>query len=198
MTRLILASGSESRRQILAAAGVPFDVEVPGVDEGAVKASLASERAGADLVAATLAEMKARKAATSHDSALVLGCDQVLVCGGQLFDKARSAAEAGAVLRELRGRQHELVTAVVLVRDDRVVWHHTARAQLWMRDFSDAFLDAYLVDEIEHILSSVGCYHVEGRGIQLFECIEGDHFTIRGLPLSPLLAALREHGALPS
>lgn len=198
MTRLILASGSASRREILSAAGVSFDVMAPDIDESSAKASLAVERAGADIVAATLAEMKARKIAAIHRDALILGCDQVLACGGQLFDKARSVAEADAVLRELRGREHELTTATVLVRDDRAVWRHTERAQLWMRDFSDVFLEAYLVDEAEHILSSVGCYHVEGHGIQLFERIEGDHFTIRGLPLIPLLAALREHGALPS
>ena len=195
MTRLILASGSESRRQILAAAGVPFDVEAPGVDEKGTKAS--AERASGEVVAATLAEIKARKVAAWRRDALVLGCDQVLVAQGQLFDKARSGAEAAAVLRALRGRQHELITAVALMRQDAVVWRHTEHAQMWMRDFSDAALDAYLVDASGDILSAVGCYHVEGRGIQLFERIEGDHFTIRGLPLIPLLAALREHGVLP-
>jgi len=195
---LILASGSESRRRILAAAGIPFEVHAPHVDEASVKASLVAEGAAPEAIAATLAELKAVRIASRHEGALVLGGDQVLVCEGALFDKAESQEAAREVLGALRGKEHHLVTAAVLARGETIVWRHVETAHLWMRDFSDAFLDGYLVDEGEDILSAVGCYRIEGRGAQLFERVEGDQFAIRGLPLIPLMDALRAHGALPS
>jgi septum formation protein len=196
MTRLILASGSESRRQILSAAGVPFEVERPDVDEAAIKTRLAHDEPKD--IATALAEAKAAEVSARHPDALVLGADQMLVCDGRMFDKAETPDAAREVLRTLNGRKHELVTSVALMRDGVVLWSNVETSHLWMRRVSDAFLDAYLVDEGENILSSVGCYHVEGLGAQLFEHIEGDQFSIRGLPLIPLLAALRRFEVLPS
>lgn len=198
MTRLILASGSESRRQILQAAGIPFEIEAPNVDEAAIKAALLAERAAPEAVAAALAEQKALRVSGRRPGVFVLGGDQVLVCEGRLFDKAESLETAHDVLRRLRGREHRLVTALALARDEAVIWRHLETSHLWMRDFSDVFLDRYLVDEGEDILSTVGCYRIEGRGAQLFERIEGDLFAIRGLPLIPLLHALRRYEVLSS
>jgi septum formation protein len=195
---LILASGSESRRRILAAAGVDFSVEPPSFDEAPLKAALGEEHAGADIVAMTLAEGKALSVSGRHRHAWVIGGDQLLVCEGRLFDKVRSLEAAREVLMALRGREHRLVAAVTLAHDGQVRWRHAETVHLWMREFSDAFLESYLVDEGVGILSSVGCYRVEGRGVQLFHRVDGDHSAIRGLPLLPLLAALRRFEVLPS
>jgi nucleoside triphosphate pyrophosphatase len=198
MTRpeLILASGSSSRRTMLAAAGVEFTAVVPQVDEDGLRAKMPAAKG--DAVAEHLAEQKARAVSAHHPGALVLGCDQVLVCEGRLFNKALDDSQASATLRALRGRTHELISAAVLAKDDDVAWRCTDVARLSMRDFSDAYLKEYLQAELPDILGSVGCYRIEGRGAQLFERVEGDQFTIRGLPLIPLLAALRAEGALLS
>jgi septum formation protein len=196
MTHLVLASGSESRRQILSAAGVPFEAVPPAVDEAAIKQARVGETPNE--IALALAEAKARAVAERRPGTLVLGADQILVCEGRLFDKVESLDAARATLKALAGRKHELVTAAVLVQGSDMPWRHVETSHLWMRRLSDAFLDAYLVDESEDILSSVGCYRVEGVGAQLFEHIEGDQFSIRGLPLVPLLDALRRLGVLPS
>jgi septum formation protein len=196
MTRLILASASKSRRQILAAAGVAFEVDIAPVDEAAIKAERSADEP--KNIALALAEAKARAAGGRHVGALILGADQLLVCEGRVFDKAASLDDARAVLRALSGKKHQLVTAVSLMRDQDALWSHIETSHLWMRRFSEAFLDAYLVDEAEDILSSVGCYRVEGLGAQLFDHIEGDQFSIRGLPLFPLLGALRRLEVLPS
>lgn len=198
MKRLVLASGSESRKQMLAAAGVPFEAITPGIDEDEVKASLAAKRASAETVASTLADMKALRVTAREPDALVLGCDQVLACDGRLFDKAQSVREAREVLVQLRGREHALFTSASLAHGAHIAWRVNDTSRLWMREFSDEFLETYLVDEAEHIVSAVGCYHVEGRGAQLFSRVEGDTFAIRGLPLIPLLDALRVHGVVPS
>jgi septum formation protein len=196
MTRLILASGSESRRQILSAAGVAFTVERPRVDESAIKAKCAS--AEPKDIAAALAAAKAMDVSAREPDALVLGADQMLVCGGRVFDKAETLAQAREILRTLKGCKHELITAATLVLNGTTLWRDTETSHLWMREFSEAMLDAYLVDEAEHVLLAVGCYHVESLGIQLFEHIEGDQFAIRGLPLMSLLAALRRFEVLPT
>ena len=196
---LILASGSSSRRTMLAAAGIDFTAIVPEIDEDEARAKMPPETAGdGRAVAEHLAERKALSVSARHPEALVLGCDQVLVCEGRLFNKALDDSQASATLRALRGRTHELMSAAVLAKDDDVAWRCTDVARLEMRDFSDAFLKRYLQAELPDILGSVGCYRIEGRGAQLFERVEGDQFTIRGLPLIPLLAALRAHGALLS
>jgi septum formation protein len=182
---------------MLAAAGVEFTAISPEVDEASLRARLPPHTAAkADAVAGHLAEHKALAVSARHPAALVLGCDQVLACEGRLFNKAMDEADAGATLRALRGRKHELISAAVIVKGQQLGWRYTDVARLEMREFSDAFLEQYLQAELPDILGSVGCYRIEGRGAQLFKRVDGDQFTIRGLPLIPLLAALREHGAL--
>jgi septum formation protein len=149
-------------------------------------------------VAEHLAACKALEVSARHPQGLVLGCDQVLVCEGRLFSKAMDAGEADAALRALRGRPHELISAAVIAKDEEPIWRCTDVATLTMRDFSEAFLERYLSNEVPDVLGSVGCYRIEGRGAQLFDRVDGDQFTIRGLPLIPLLAELRTRGALPS
>jgi septum formation protein len=198
LTRLILASGSKVRARLLKAAGIAFDVIAPHVDEDAVKESLLAEKAPSRDIADTLAALKASKVSTSHPDTLVIGADQVLVFEGELISKSPDVRSVRALLRRLAGRKHELIGAVVLAKDGAVVWRHVARAELTMRDFSEIFLDAYLARNGEEILSSVGGYLLEGEGVQLFSHIAGDYFTILGLPMIPLLGALREFGALPA
>jgi septum formation protein len=190
--RLVLASASTSRARILRDAGVAFEVQPAHVDEETVKAS---SRDGA-AVAAKLAELKALRVSSSHPDALVLGADQVLVCDGRLLSKADTLAEAAAQLKFLRGKPHMLISSLVLARDGAVIWRHSDEAKLAMRDFSDAFLDDYLSTEGEAMLGSVGCYRLEGPGAQLFESVQGDYFSILGLPLVPLLAILRGQGVV--
>ena len=181
---------------MLLAAGIAFDVIIPSVDEEAVKAELLAENAAPRAIADALAELKALRVSTRYPDALVIGADQVLVCEDRLFNKAADKVEAGKTLRALKGRKHQLVSAVVLARNMRPIWRHVESADLLMRDFSNAFLESYLSEEREAVLECVGCYRIEGRGVQLFDGIAGDQFTIRGLPLLPLLAALRLNGAL--
>jgi septum formation protein len=198
LTSLILASQSTTRARLLSAALVPFDIVPAHVDEIAVKESLLAERAIPPEIAEKLAELKARKVSSSHPSALVLGADQILVFSGEVIRKSRSTDEARALLTRLAGQTHALIAAVVLAKDGMVVWRHTDQAELQMRKMSDAFLNDYLVAEGEDILGSVGCYRLEGGGAQLFSRISGDYFTVLGLPLLPLLGALREFGVLPT
>lgn len=187
---MILASASRSRAALLRGAGVTFDAVPADVDEDAVKAELREPR----VVAETLAELKALKISASHPGILVLGADQVLDLDGVAMSKAATREIAAAQLRAMRGKSHRLISALALTRGGRVVWRHVDIATLWVRDFSEAFLEAYLDAESGEILGSVGCYRLEGMGAQLFERIEGDYFSILGLPLLPLLGALREMG----
>lgn len=193
---LVLASASRSRAAVLAHAGVPFVQDAAAVDEDAVKARQRGEGASARQCALALAELKALAVSPRHPGALVLGCDQMLDCDGRWFDKPKDIAAARAQLADLRGRTHVLVNGMVLVRDGRAQWSHADAATLRMRAFSDAFLDGYLGTVGEAALHAVGAYQLEGRGAQLFERIDGDFFSILGLPLLPLLAVLREHGLL--
>lgn len=192
MTRLILASASASRAGLLAAAGVAFDVVLARIDEDAVKASGLEPHA----VAAMLAELKAGEVSASHPGRLVLGADQVLVADGMLMSKAGTRADAADQLRRLRGKRHGLISALALVRDGRTIWQHLDQATLAMRSLSDGFLESYLDAEGDAVLSSVGCYRLEGMGAQLFDSVEGDYFSILGLPLLPLLSALRGFGVI--
>jgi septum formation protein len=198
MAPVVLASASAARAALLRAAGIPVLVDAAAVDETEVKASLRAASAAAPVVAETLAELKAQRVSRRHPGHPVIGADQVLECDGVLFDKPADLAAARSQLLALRGRRHRLVSAVVLVRDSRRLWHHVDRAELTMRDFSTEFLDAYLRSAGEAALSSVGAYQVEGVGAQLFAAVEGDYFTILGLPLLPLLDILREQGVLAS
>lgn len=194
MTRLVLASASEVRARVLKNAGVAFDIHPARVDEDAVKDSLLAAKAPLRDVADALAELKAVRVSASQPDALVLGADQVLAFDGELVSKCTSLDEARTLLRRLRGQTHHLISALVLAKAGGAIWRNVETATLKMRDFSDRFLDDYLAGEGEGLLKGVGCYRLEGRGAQLFERVEGDYFTVLGLPLQPLLAALRQHG----
>jgi septum formation protein len=196
--RLVLASASASRRAVLAAAGLRFEVSPASVDEGALKQRAQADGLDASDAALLLADAKARQVALHDPEALVIGCDQLLVCDGRWFDKPADRGEARAHLRALRGRTHILVTAVLCRRGDRRLWHTVARPRLTMRDFSDAFLETYLALESRFLTTTVGAYRLEGPGVHLFAAIEGEHAAILGLPLLDLLAFLRQHGALAS
>lgn len=195
-TRLILASASPTRRNILEHAGVAFEARTPNVDERRIESELLAQGAKADAVALGLAERKALDVSRLEKDALVLGADQVLVCEGKLFSKSDDLKAARATLMQFRGRKHELVSSMALIGNGSIEWRHVEIAELWMRQFSDRFLDDYLEQEGEDILGSVGCYRIEGCGAQLFEKVVGDQFTIRGLPLIPLLGVLREKGVV--
>lgn len=192
---MILASQSYARRAVLAGAGIPFEATVAGVDEDAAKAALLAKGVSPKGVAEALAEEKAL-AVSRKRPGLVIGADQTLDLGGQLYDKAVSLDQARARLQLLRGRTHELHSAVVAAEGAEVIWRETATARLTMRSFSDVFLEAYLVEEGDAALGSVGCYRLEGLGAQLFSRIEGDYFAILGLPLMGLLDLLRARGEI--
>ena len=194
MTSLVLASISAIRARILNDAGIQFTIQPAHVDEDTVKASMRG--AVGEAIAAALAERKALAVSTSRPGDLVLGADQVLVLGDELISKAETLEAAAVQLRKLRGRRHQLTGALVLAKGGAPIWHHVEVSTLWVRDFSDAFLDAYLKTEGEAVLGSVGCYRYEGPGVQLFERVEGDYFSILGLSLMPLLAALRDQDVL--
>ena len=196
--QLILASGSSARARILADAGLPAVIDPAAVDEEEIRAAFRAEGRSAADCATALAESKATRVSGRHTGALVLGADQILECGGRWFDKPASFEAARAQLKALRGERHTLVAAAAVVRNGSVLWHTTDRAQLTMRSFSDDFLDAYIAAAGADLMGSVGAYRLEGLGAQLFERVEGDFFTILGLPLLPLLDFLRGNGALLS
>lgn len=196
MTAIILASGSKARASVLSGAGVTFETAIAGVDEGSVKAGLLAEGNGPREVADALAELKAVRVSRKHPGVLVIGADQTLDLDGQLFDKAESLAEARKRLQLLRGKTHKLHSAVVVALDGQAIWREVPAARLTMRPFTDAFLDDFLTRGGEGLLGSVGCYRLEDDGVQLFSRIDGDYFTILGLPLMGLLDLLRRHGAL--
>jgi septum formation protein len=193
---VILASGSQTRLTLLRHVGLSVEALAPSVDEQEMKAAFLAERAPAEACAEALAELKAVRISQRHPGALVIGADQMLDCNGVWFDKPADEAHARAHLQALRGKTHRLVTAAVVARNGRRIWHTIDTARLTMRPFGDAFLDDYLRRVGPAVLSSVGAYHLEGLGAQLFSRIEGDFFTILGLPLLPLLGFLRDQGAL--
>lgn len=194
--RLILASGSRARKDMLTAAGLTFEIIPADIDEDGITSTLQTESACVEAadIARVLAGEKALAVARQNPGALVIGSDQVLSVGQRKISKAQTMAEARETLDILRGRTHELVSAVALARDNELLWQTVDSADLTMRDFSDEFLGHYLNCAGERILKSVGCYEIEGAGVQLFEHIDGDHFTIMGMPLLPLLNELRQRG----
>ncbi|PAX07500.1 Maf family protein [Sphingomonas lenta] len=194
--RLVLASQSASRRAMLAAAGVPFEATAAGVDEDAAKAGLRG-RGPRDLADA-LAELKALKVSARLSDALVLGSDSVVALDdGSLLDKPATREEAAEHLARMSGRVHELWSAAVVAEDGRPIWRHVERARMFVRPLSYSFIDAYLDAEWPAISGCVGCYRLEGPGVQLFDRIEGSHFTVLGLPLIPVLGYLRTREILP-
>jgi septum formation protein len=192
--QLVLASGSPFRRRLLEAAGLSLTVHPADVDEPAVRSRLGG--ASPANIASALAGAKAEAVSTLLPHALVIGADQVLALDRKILGKPRDVAEARRQLKKLRGRAHDLPTGVALALAGKVIWRHLEMPRLVMRNFSDEFLERYLAECGEGVCQTVGAYAVEGRGIQLFERIEGDIFTIVGLPLLPLLAQLRTRGAL--
>ncbi|WP_029417544.1 Maf family protein [Brevundimonas bacteroides] len=191
---LILASRSAARRAMLAGAGVPFEAEDAGVDEPAIKAASGSDDPVA--LAVELARAKALAVSQRRPGAWVLGSDQTLAFDGGLISKAPNLYAARDRLKLMRGREHQLHSGAALAKDSVVVWSGVDTVRMRMRDFSDAFLDAYLAAEGEPVLASVGAYRLEGMGSQLFDRVEGDYFTVLGMPLWSVLAELRRVGAI--
>lgn len=199
--KLVLASASRSRRRLLEAAGLEVECLAAAVDETDVKLALKAENASAVQVAETLAELKARRVSDrlsggGSSGPFVIGADQMLDCEGQWFDKPVDLQAARTQLLALSGRSHTLETSVCVVRDGGRIWHHNASARLTFRPLSDDFIDRYLSFAGETVLTSVGAYQLEGPGIQLFQQVQGDFFTILGLPLLPLLTFLRANGVV--
>ena len=192
--RLVQASGSAARRDMLTGAGVPFPFRPADVDEAALKAGLT--QVGPAELALELARAKALDVSRHDAGAWVLGADQTLAFDGGLVSKAPSLDAARTRLATMRGRSHQLHSGAALAHDGQLVWSGVDTATLVMRDFSDAFLDAYLGAEGEALLACVGAYRLEGSGSQLFESVDGDYFTVLGLPLWPVLAELRRVGVL--
>ncbi len=198
MSALVLASKSAARAAMLQAAGITVALAPADIDERAFDETWSRAGHGPDVVARLLAEEKARAVSRTHPGAVVIGADQTLALGSRRFSKPADVAEARANLTTLRGETHHLHSGVALVRDGETLFATVSSAAMTMRAFSDAFLDAYIERQGGRVLSSVGCYQLEGEGIQLFERIDGDYFTILGMPLLPLLSALRHHGLVAS
>ena len=197
MTGIILASGSASRRALLSGAGVSAESIKPNVDEDAAKRTMRGDDLGVRDQAMQLAEMKAVKVSASKPG-LVIGGDQMLNLDGEAFDKPVDLSAAATHLRKLSGKTHTLETAIVIAENGRPIWRHLARPKLTVRQLSDAFINEYVEACGQVLLSTVGAYQLEGPGAQLFTKIEGDYFSILGLPLLPLLEYLRVRGVLSS
>jgi len=195
---LILASGSPYRRKMLEAAGLSFHVVPADVDEAALKRGLAPQTPTPipATIAGTLARAKAESVSVRHPDATVIGADQILALGSELLDKPGDLAAARVQLERLRGKTHRLISAVALAEAGKVLWTHVDEAVLTMRLFSPEFLYRYLAQAGPGLCQIVGAYEIEGSGVQLFERVEGNHFTIIGLPLVPLLAELRSRGVI--
>lgn len=193
LNRLILASKSAARREVLANAGVSFDVQVAGVDEDALKVP------GVDPceLAIELAKAKALAVSVQHPEAVVLGADQTLAFDGGLISKAPDLQKARARLADMRGKPHQLHSGVALAKGGQIIWSGADTAHMVVRDFSDAFLDAYIAAEGEELLYCVGSYRLEGMGSQLFDKVDGDYFTVLGMPLWMVLEQLRRFEVLP-
>jgi septum formation protein len=195
--RIVLASGSQSRRAVLAAAGVEADTVKPNVDEDAAKAAFRADGMSVRDQAMQLAELKSVKV-SMREQGLVIGCDQMLSLDGEAFDKPVNLEDARNHLRKLSGKVHTLETAIVICEDGKPVWRHLARPRLTVRPLSGPFIETYVDTVGDPLLSTVGAYQLEGLGAQLFTRIEGDYFSILGLPLLPLLDYLRTRGVLMS
>lgn len=196
MRQIILASGSDIRATLLRNAGIVFDVVPARVDEEALRDAMLAEDAGARDIADALAEMKAQKISAKHPEALVIGCDQVLNLQGQLLTKPDSPKTARTQLMAMRGKRHELLSAAVICENGKAIWRHVGVVRLLMRQFSDAYLDDYIARNWDSIRHSVGAYKLEEEGVRLFSQVQGDYFTVLGLPLLELLSYLTLRGDL--
>lgn len=194
--RVILASASEARAGLLRSAGIAYTVEPAAIDESVLKREARGRGDSAIACARALAIEKACFISRRHPNALVIGADQILAAGEQWFDKPADLAEASEQLRALRGQTHQLATAACVVQGGEPLWQAASTPELCMREFSDAFLAQYIAAEGDGLLASVGAYRLEGRGVQLFSRINGDHFAVLGLPLIELLGFLRERGVV--
>ena len=195
---IILASGSDIRRQLLTNAGVVFEVETARIDEEMIKASLVAEAAKPRDIADTLAEFKAQKIAAKHPGAFVIGSDQVLEYQGEILSKPRDVEDARAQLRKLRGGTHSLHSAAVIFEDGKPVWRAVKEAKLMMRNFSDGYMDDYVARNWDEIQYCVGGYQLEAEGARLFAQVTGDYFTVLGIPLLDVLNYLSLKGAIPA
>lgn len=191
---IVLASASKARKRMLEQAGIDCIVQPSQIDEQALKAELTG--IFADDIALHLASAKALDVSKRRPGQWVLGADQTLICSGQSFDKPANLEQAKEQLSALKGHWHRLISAAVLARDGVKIWHGSSAARLHMRPFSDSFLSSYLAKEQDFVLQSVGAYRIEGLGAQLFDKIEGDNFTIQGLPMLALLEKLRDLGEI--
>jgi len=194
--KLVLAAGSQSRKALLTAAGVPFIADPADLDEEALMGKL--KGAPAEAVAQSLAEQKALTVSRRHPGQPVLGGDSIIAFAGEFLSKCATLDEARGLLSRLAGHEHLLVSAAALARDGALLWTHASPCRMTMRPLSPQFLDDYLASEGAALLSSVGCYHFEGRGAQLFDKVDGDYFSVLGLPLLPVLAQLRKEGLIAS
>ncbi len=194
---LLLASGSEIRAQLLSKSNVGYEIVKPRVDEEMIRRSLEAEGASPRDIADALAEAKARKISAKRPEAVVLGCDQVLDFQGKIFSKPQSMDEARAQLQQLRGQRHMLLSAAVIYHNGEALWRFVGVVRLFMRAFSDDFLEDYLARNFDSIRHSVGGYKLEEEGVRLFEKIDGDYFTVLGMPLVEILSYLTLRGDLP-
>lgn len=197
MTKLILASGSKTRAQMLENAGVSFEAISPVADEEAIKADLLASGASARTVADALAETKARSLSYIHTDALVLGADQILVKDDVIFSKAPNREKAKETLKALSDGEHQLISAAVVCQNGQAIWRHIDSVKLNVRPLSEDYIEYYLDTLGDDAFWSVGCYQLEGIGSQLFTKVEGDYFTVLGLPLLPFLDFLRRYKLLP-
>ncbi len=196
--RIILASGSKTRQELLQNAGVEFDITVAKIDEDAIRQSLEADLATPRDIADALAEFKAKKVAMKHSDSLVIGCDQTLDFDGKVLSKPKSKDQAQAQLQAMRGKQHTLYSAAVIYENGQPIWRHIGKSQLEMHEFSDTYLKSYVNRNWESIRHSVGAYKLEEEGARLFSRISGDYFVVLGLPLLEMLTYLSKRGLLDS
>ena len=190
--KIILASESKIRRKLLLQAEVNFQSITAKIDEDTIKESLKNEDAKPKDISDALAEYKAIRVANNFPTDIIIGCDQILVCNNEIISKARTLNEAKETLKLLRGKSHQLLSSAVIYDNNKPVWRTTSRAQLFMRDFTDEYLEYYIQTSGTDILSSVGCYLLENNGVNLFNRIQGDYFTVLGFPLLEVLDFLRK------
>ncbi|MDF1854950.1 Maf family protein [Pseudooceanicola sp.] len=193
---VVLASGSATRAALLRQAGIDFQIRPAPIDEVALRQSLAAEGISPRDQSDALAEMKAQRVSMKHPDALVIGSDQILALGAQVFGKSDTREAARDTLTQLRGQRHSLFSAAVIYEAGQPIWRHVSEVKLQMRAISDAYLDAYLDRNWPEVAGSVGGYHIEAEGIRLFSTISGDYFAILGMPLLPLLAFLTTKGVI--